>query len=168
MVFESPTLWPLVAAVVAALTLAIAWLYPAQLRGAGIMGWAAPLLRWVAVVALAVSLVKPVFLQPRSAEQTGAIVVLVDCSKSMSVIDPGRTPAEQVALAGALGRLPAGLRSEAVATLGDDLDRVESRLRNVIAARSDLDYARVAGAESWKSSSTLQRWWGDTRRPSAI
>lgn len=145
--FESPTLWPLVAAVVAALTLAIVWLYPAQLRGVGITGWAAPFLRWVAVVALAVSLLKPVFLQPRSAEQAGAIVVLVDCSKSMSVIDPGRTPAEQVALAGALGRLPAGLRSQAVATLDDDLDRVESRLRNVIAARSDLDYARVAGRE---------------------
>jgi hypothetical protein len=143
--FDSPTLWPLVAAVTLLLTLAVVWLYPAQLRGVGPAGWVAPLLRWVAVVALAFSLLKPVFLQPRNADQRGAVVVLIDCSKSMGVVDPGRTPAEQVALAGALGRLPEGLRSQKVASLGDDLDRLESRLRGVIAARSDLDYARVSG-----------------------
>lgn len=145
LVFDSPTLWPLAMAVGTALTVIVVWLYPAQLRGAGITGWLAPLLRLAAVAALAFSLLKPVYLQPRSAEQTGAIVVLVDSSKSMGVVDPGRSPAEQVALASAMGRLPAGLRSEAVAALGDDLDRVEAQLHNVIAARSDLDYARVSG-----------------------
>lgn len=145
LVFESPTLWPLVAAAMALLTFCVAWLYPAQLRGAGLAAWAAPLLRWVGLAALAASLLKPVILQPRSAEQSGAVIVLVDCSKSMSVIDPGRTPAEQVALAGALGRLPAGTRSETVSSLLDELDRVESRLRNAMAAGSDLDYARLSG-----------------------
>lgn len=145
LVFESPSLWPLVVVLVAALTLAVLWLYPGQLRGAGVIAWSAPLLRWLGVAAIAASLLKPVILQPRSAEQSGAVVVLLDCSKSMGVVDSARTPAEQVSLAGALGRLPAGLRSEAVASLGDDLDRVDSRLRSVLAARSDLDYARVSG-----------------------
>lgn len=145
LVFESATLWPLAAALAALLTFGVAWLYPDQLRGAGAAAWAAPLLRWVGLVALALSLLKPVFLQPRSAEQTGAVVVLVDCSKSMSVVDSGRTPAEQVALAGSLGRLPAGVRSRTVSPLRDELDRIESRLQSVMAARSDLDYARVSG-----------------------
>jgi hypothetical protein len=145
LVFESPSLWPLVAVAVAALTLAVLWLYPSQLHGVGAAGWVPPLLRWMAIVALAISLLKPVILQPKSADQTGAIVVLLDCSKSMGVIDPGRTPAEQVALAGALGRLPEGIRSEVVTPLSDDLDRIESRAREVIGARSDLEYARVSG-----------------------
>lgn len=143
--FESPSLWPLVAAAVAVLTAAVVWLYPAQTRGAGVAGWALPLLRWAALIALAISLLKPVILQPKSAEQAGAVVVLLDCSKSMGVVDPGRSPAEQVALARALGRLPEGIRSDVIAMLGDDLDRVESRSREVIGARSDLDYARVSG-----------------------
>src|SRR5579872_570066 len=105
LVWESWDLWPLAAAAGAMLTLVVLWLYPAQVRGAGWGRWLPPLLRWLAVVALALSLLKPVVLQPKTAEQWGAVVVLVDCSKSMAVTDPGRSPAEQVALAGALGRL---------------------------------------------------------------
>jgi hypothetical protein len=145
LVFESATLWPLALAAGAALTGVVVWLYPAQVRGAGLARWLPPILRWLAVVAIAASLLKPVILEPRSADEQGAVVVLIDGSKSMSVVDPGRTPAERVALAGALGRLPAGVRSDVAASLGADIDRVDFRSREVLRAQSDLDYARVSG-----------------------
>ncbi|HEY2586378.1 MAG TPA: hypothetical protein VGI81_11495 [Tepidisphaeraceae bacterium] len=145
LVFDSATLWPVALAAGAGLTLGVVWLYPAQGRGAGLARWAPPVLRWMAVAAIAVSLLKPVILEPRSADEQGAVVVLVDCSKSMSVTDPGRTPAERVALAGALGRLSAGARSDVAASLGTGTDRVDFRSREVLRAQSDLDYARVSG-----------------------
>lgn len=158
--FESASLWPLVAAGVGALTLAVAWFYPGQIRASGAGRWMPPILRWVALTALAVSFLKPVFLQPRSAEQAGAVVVLLDCSKSMSVVDPGRTPAEQVALAGGLGRISPGVRSNVVASLSDDLDRIESRARDAFSARSDLDYARVSGRGIAEKQQKLQEVMG--------
>jgi hypothetical protein len=145
LVFDSPSLWPVALVAGAVLTLGVVWLYPAQVRGTGMGRWMAPALRWVAVSALAVSLLKPVILEPRSADEQGAVVVLLDCSKSMSVVDPGRTPADRVALAGALGRLPAGARPDLAASLGEGIDHVEVRGGEVLRAQSDLDYARVAG-----------------------
>lgn len=145
LIFEALPVWPLVAVAAAVLTCVIAWLYPAQVRGTGIVRWAPPLLRWGGVVALVLSLLKPVVLQPKSADQWGAVVVLIDCSKSMSVVDTGRTPAERVALAGALGRLPAGARGESIASLESEIERLQSRVREVLGARSDLDYARMSG-----------------------
>lgn len=145
LIFESASLWPVALAAGAALTLGVVWLYPAQVRGTGLARWAPPVLRWIAVVAIALSLLKPVILEPRSADEQGAVVVLLDCSKSMSVNDPGRTPAERVALAGALGRLPAGARSDVAASLASGIDRVDFRSREVLRAQSDLDYARVSG-----------------------
>ena len=145
LVFESPSLWPLAAALGIFLSIAVFWLYPAQIHGAGWTKWFPPLLRWMAIGALAVSLLQPVIRQPKTAEQWGAIVMLIDCSKSMSVVDSGRTPANQVALAAALNRVPKGVRSEVAASLAGDVDRVGFHLREVAGAFSDLDYARVTG-----------------------
>ena len=145
LVFESPSLWPLSAALGIVLSVVVIWLYPAQVRGAGLVKWLPPVLRWIGVSALAISLLQPVFRQPKTAEQWGAIVVLIDCSRSMSVVDSGRGTADQVALAAALDRLPGGVRSEVAGSLGGDIDRVEYRLREVGGAFSDLDYAKVTG-----------------------
>lgn len=145
LIFEAPGLWPLAMAAGAILTAAVLWLYPVQVRAAGPVGWIIPSLRWLAVAVLTLALLKPVILLPRSSQEMGPVVVLLDCSRSMSVTDQGRTPAAQVALAGALGRLPAGTRTDIAAPLADELQRVESRLQEVLGAQSDLDYARVAG-----------------------
>src|SRR5205085_1438128 len=106
-VFDSLHLWPVSAAMALALTAAVLWLYPSQVRSVGFGGWVPLLLRWVAVAALAASLLRPVVVQPKSADELGSVLVLIDCSKSMSVTDTGRTPEQRVALADALGRLPA-------------------------------------------------------------
>lgn len=145
LIWESLTNWPLVAALGLALSVAVLWLYPGQIKGSGIGGFGAALLRWAAVVALGLSLLKPVVLRPRSADQSGAVLVLIDCSKSMSVTDPGRTPAERVALAAALGKLPPGARSDLGSALASSLDQLAARAEDVIGAQADVDYARVSG-----------------------
>lgn len=144
-VFESPGLWPVAAAVALVLGAAVLWLYARQVRSAGAPGWAAVLLRAMAVGALAVSIVKPVMLTPKTAEQWGAVVVLLDRSRSMGVVDSSRSPAELVALAAGLGRLPAARRPDAAERLASDLERLQSRLQDVLSAQGDLEYARISG-----------------------
>ena len=145
LVLESPQVWPVAAGVAVALSAGIVWLYARQVNSAGPAGWAALILRWAAVAALAVSVLRPVLLTPKTAEQWGAVVVLVDRSRSMGVVDTGRSPSDLVALAAALGRLPAGTRPDAAERLAADLERVQSNIQEVLAAQSDLEYARVSG-----------------------
>src|SRR4051812_13921734 len=85
----------------AALTvIAVCWLYPPQVRvAAGSLGWTLPLLRSLGLLALAAVLLKPVLLRPRSDQDRGAVLVLLDRSRSMSVTDNARTPAQLVAIA---------------------------------------------------------------------
>src|SRR4051812_29646081 len=112
-VWQSLILLPL--AVVAAMccALAVAWLYPAQVRGLRQpVRWALPALRGAALVVLVLSMLKPVAVQPITGREPGAVAVLVDRSRSMSAKETGRTPAERVELAASLGRLPSGTRSE--------------------------------------------------------
>src|SRR3954466_10309384 len=106
----SQVLWnaprALPAAVVAGLLLlaAVAWLYPAQVRDLrGPWRWGLPALRACAVLALAASALKPSVLRPKTADERAAVLVLVDKSRSMSVVDNARTPAQRVALASGLG-----------------------------------------------------------------
>ena len=145
LVWESVSLWPLAAALAGALTFAVLWFYPAQVRGVGVAGLLPPVLRWAGVAVLAVSLLKPVLLQPKTADQWGDVAILVDCSRSMGVTDLGRKAAERVALAAALGRVPQGARSDAGSDIADELDRLATLARQVLGAQADLDYARVSG-----------------------
>ncbi|HEY8668676.1 MAG TPA: hypothetical protein VIL86_18660 [Tepidisphaeraceae bacterium] len=131
--------------VVALVALAVLWLYPDQLRNvAKPWHWVLPLLRMLALGMIAVSLLKPVLVRPKSAEERGAVVILVDRSRSMSVKD-ARTPAEQVKLAGALGLLPPGTRTDPISMLDEALDKLAALTEDVARAQTELDYAKLAG-----------------------
>src|SRR3989442_9116843 len=98
---------PVAAAIGLAVVAAVAWLYPPQvklLRGG--WRWGLPALRACAALALAASLLKPAVLRPKTAGERPAVLVLVDRSRSMSVTHNPRTPAQLVAPADRLGRLP--------------------------------------------------------------
>src|SRR2546429_3696590 len=111
--------------------------YPAQTRGVPeLWRWAMPALRTMAVAALAVAVAQPVVLRPRTAARQGAVVVLVDRSHSMSVVDRDRSPAELVALAAGLGAIPSDARPEAAAGLRARLDRLRSLADQLSRARS--------------------------------
>lgn len=155
--WHAPQLLPLAAGVLLSLMAAVIWLYPAQLR---LVGWTGrillPLLRTLALAALAVSLLKPVAVRLASAGERGTLLVLVDHSRSMSVVDNQRTAAQLVALADALGRLPAGARVAPLAELQGVLSRLRVAAQEVQAARDDLDFALISGRDVEPRQSRLR------------
>src|SRR6478672_613902 len=89
--WQSPWLLPVAAGAGALLAAAVVWLYPAQVRQVGRpWRWLMPALRVAALLALAVSLARPVVLRATSPNDHGPVLVLIDSSKSMSVVDGGR------------------------------------------------------------------------------
>ena len=143
--WQEPEMAPVVVAVLAVMLAALLLLYPPQVRYVPRRWrWVLPGLRISAVAALAISIVQPAVLRPRSAAQQGAIIVLADRSRSMSVSDRGRSPAEMVSLAAGLGALEPGARKEALPDLRAQLDQARAAIDETIRARSEADYARIS------------------------
>src|SRR5205809_5862396 len=135
--WQSPGLAPAAMALLAVLAVAVGMLYPPQTRGVpGLWRWTMPALRAMAVAALAVALAQPMVLRPRTPARQGALVVLVDRSRSMRVTDRDRTPAELVALAAGLGAIPPAARPEAAPGLRARLDEIRWRAEQLARARS--------------------------------
>ena len=90
MLFQSPWMLPVAIAVAAVMLAALLAIYPDQLRDArGNLRWSPPTLRALAIVALALAMVQPAVLRPRTARQQGTIAILVDRSARADV--PERT-----------------------------------------------------------------------------
>jgi len=146
--WESLQHWPAVAAGVMVAMVAITWLYPSQLRYVGFpWRWLLPGLRTAALLALLLSLLKPVAARLATADERGALAVVVDRSRSMNVVDNTRTDAQRVELADALGRLAPGARAGSGLGLGTDLERLHGAVAAVRGAQDDLDFAMIAGRE---------------------
>jgi hypothetical protein len=156
--WRSPQLWPLAIVAAALMLAAVVWLYPSQLK---FVSWPwrglLPLLRTAAVLALAASVLKPVAVRPVPAGERGTLVLLVDRSRSMSVVDNARTPAQLVALSDALGKLPPGVRGDAATTLAAGVGRLRTLAADVKGAQDDLDYARFSGREIESRQSRLRQ-----------
>ena len=156
--WHAPTLWPIAALTAVALVAVVYLLYPPQL-GAVPWPWRGvlPALRLAAVLALVASVLKPVARRRlATAEERGAVLVLVDRSRSMAVVDNARTPAQLVALADALGKLKPGVRSDAATALAADMERLRTYAADVRGAQDDLDYARVSGRDIQVRQTRLQ------------
>jgi hypothetical protein len=144
LLWQAPRLLPVAIVVVALTVLLVFALYVPQARRLRQpWRWGLPMLRLAVGFALAASLVQPAIVQSDSADP-GAVVVLMDRSRSMSIVD-ARTPAQRVALAGALGLLPAGARSRVAPGLREQLDELTRRVDEAAAARADAEYARLSG-----------------------
>jgi len=143
--FEAGYLWPVALGVCAVATVLMAWLYGPQVRGGGWGGYLTLGMRWLALVVLAAALLRPVVFQGGESASGRGVEVLLDCSKSMGVVDTGRTIPQQVALAAALGQLPEGVRPDVGAGISQSIRHAENLAQSVINAQSDLDFARVVG-----------------------
>ncbi len=125
---------------------AVLWLYRLQSR---ILRWPwtwiVPTLRLAAVCSLLASVARPIVLRARSANEQGAVVVLVDRSRSMSVSDAHRTPAQRVAIADALGEVPEGKRSAVFAEMRTRADELSNAITSALAVKSEFDYAQLSG-----------------------
>jgi hypothetical protein len=142
----SPHMLPLAAVLAAAIVTAVLWLYPAQVRRVRRpWRWVLPGLRAAALLALTASLLQPAVQRLRRAGERGAVLVLVDRSRSMSVADVTRTPAQLVALADGLARLPAGARAGETVGLAAEIERLRERVADVVSAGHDLETAEAFG-----------------------
>jgi hypothetical protein len=137
---------PWVLVLLLGLSLLALWVYPGQVREMprGLV-WLLPTLRILAVGAIGFSILRPVVTRPRVGGERPPVVVLFDDSASMGVVDVDRAPAEWVAIAAALGRLPADERDRQLDAAQADCDRLASQADDVQRARAELDYARLAG-----------------------
>jgi hypothetical protein len=144
--WNSPRSLPLAAAVAVVAVAAIVWLYPPQVKGlAWPWRWGLPALRAAGLLALAAALLRPAVMRPKTGQERGAVLVLVDRSRSMAVVDNARSPAELVGLADGLGMLPPGARSGSAAGVASLASGARQRLAAVERAWGDFEYARVAG-----------------------
>ncbi len=144
LLWRSPDAWPTAVVLGLAAAMAALWLYRPQTRRlAPPWRWILPGLRITGLLVLAASILKPVILRPRTENDLGQVLILVDRSASMSVVDP-HSPAHLVALADAMGMLPAGLRKNQVAELQSRLNHMSELAEQVVRANRDLEYARLS------------------------
>ena len=140
------------------ITLAVVLLYPAQVKLLP-RAWRVtpPALRCAALFALAASVARPVAQRTVKEEEQGAVVVLIDTSRSMGATDTQRTAANKVALADGLGRLPPGVRSrgEVFTTISPDIDRLPKLLGDVTQAQREVSVAQLQGKENEEAQARL-------------
>src|SRR4051812_6549334 len=164
---NAPRSLPLGFAVAGVRVLAVVWLYPPQVKGLSVgWRWGLPLLRAGGMLALAVALLKPAVMRPKSEEERGAVVVLGDRSRSMAGTGKPRTPAPWGGPAGGAGRAVrgragggargggrgggvggrgGGVRWDRGAALRARAADVRPLVAAAERAAGDLEYARVAG-----------------------
>ena len=138
------------------------WLYPPQTRTLQRRWqWLLPAMRMAALLLLVISLLKPTLVRPRTADEQAAVIVLVDRSASMAVADRERPVGEQVALADALGALPAGAGAGAGGRvmLGQRATEILLALKpqaeEVVRLLGDLDYSRLSGSGEERATKRL-------------
>src|SRR5947208_3514119 len=131
-ILEAGYLWPVALGLCAVATVVMAWLYGPQVRGGGWGVWVTVGLRWLALMALSAALLRPVVFQTGGSAPGGGVEILLDCSKSMGVVDTGRTIPQQVALAAALGRIHEGVRPDVGAGISQQIRQVESLAQAVV------------------------------------
>src|SRR3954471_9762968 len=158
LLWHSPTLTPAVAVCAAVVAALVLWVYRRQARAIP-PPWRVlmPLLRVAAVAALAISVLRPGVVRPRTVPEYGAVVVLIDGSASMNVIDTGRAPAELVEVADALGRLPANARQRLTVDVQAAHDTLGALVRDLTLARSEFDYAQLTGQPTDAARARLQQ-----------
>jgi hypothetical protein len=154
--WQSPGLAPAAIGLVTVLAIAVIIFYSPQTRGVpAFWRWAMPALRGMAVAALAAAVAQPMVLRPRTAARQGALVVLVDRSRSMSVVDRDRSPAELVALGAGLGAISPAARPETSSGLRSRFDEIRSLSDEVTRSRSEAEYARISGRSNAAANARL-------------
>lgn len=169
--FRSTELWAFCLLLLVVLGLGIAVLYAPQLRTVDRRWqWLLPTLRGLALAALAASVLRPVVTRVKTADEQGAVVVLLDRSLSMSATDRvlpenaaerGPVLSQLVELADLLGKLPESVRSKAVAGVSEEVRKLESLADDIVRMRSELDYASLSGRGPQEAQRRLDQAVGD-------
>ncbi len=155
--WNASSYWPIAVASGLLLIVVTFWLYPLQTSGLS-RKWQfiLPALRVAAICAICLSLLKPTLVRPRTEEEHGAIVILVDRSASMAIADAQMPASTRVALADALGMLPEGARKHIAPGAQAKIRTLARQLDHLVRAESDLDYARLTGRRQERREQDLE------------
>jgi hypothetical protein len=165
--WRAAELWPVALAALVLLAAGTVLLYPSQVSSLG-KGWrrVLPALRFAAIAALAASVLRPVVIRARSAEEEGAVVILFDRSLSMGARDHAliagsgdhaRAVGELISLADGLGRLSASNYPAEAAGLLKEIRKLESLAEEIVRVRREADYARLSGREPREAQNRLEQ-----------
>ncbi|HEV7301434.1 MAG TPA: hypothetical protein VGN72_18875 [Tepidisphaeraceae bacterium] len=137
----------------------VVWAYRPQAR---MSHWAAraalPLLRITAIVLLMLSVLKPNLAAPNPQVDRGAVLMVIDASQSMSIVDE-RTPADRVAIARAVGRLPAERADPVHVRVREQIDALTAALDALQRTRAEARLADPSGSDA----ESLDRLTADAR-----
>ncbi len=125
---------------------------PGSLRR-GRSAWLMPCLRAMALLVLVFALLKPTVLQPA---EPGSVLILIDCSISMSAIDNARSIGQWVALADALDRLPVRSRVVAQEPFDRAIADVRQQFDNFEIAQREVEFNRQPGTEQLAAQAHLK------------
>lgn len=158
MQWEDLSALPVAVAAGAGLAALVLWLYGPQVRQTGVR-WSRvlPVLRLLAVAALAVSILKPATVRPRQGHDGSAIAVLIDRSQSMAIRDSERSPGQLVALADGLGMLPPEVRPPAIAQLMRRLTGLNAQVDAIVRSHAEAEYARLSGGSDGPARQRAER-----------
>ncbi|MGE5611373.1 MAG: hypothetical protein ACM359_19140, partial [Bacillota bacterium] len=165
--FRASELWPICVLILALVGVAIIVLYTEQVRTLGRpWQWVLPTLRGAALAAVAVSILRPVITRDKTAQEEGAVVVLLDRSMSMGALDRllppksadySRRLSQLMGLADDLRLLPEGVRSKSINEVSESLKHLDSLSEDIARARREVDYARLSGREPQSAQSRLDQ-----------
>lgn len=168
LLWNAAGLWPLVVLAAIAIIILTFWLYPGQTRGLP-RRWQVvlPTVRVLAVLALALSLLKPTLVRPRTQDEHGALVILVDRSVSMGIADSQMSPNQRVVLADGLGLLPAGKRKEVGGDVLKGVAALRSDMEVCTRSLADMEYARLSGKQEQRRRDELEQAFAQASKRAA-
>ena len=161
---DAPRLWPLALAIALIGVIVVIRLYVPQVRMlAPAPRLLLPTLRAAAVIALAVSILKPVAVHKASPSDPGEVIFLLDRTGSMGVRDlawlgsagaatrpdqaAGAGLSHLVSLADAFGMLPAGARDSQLGVLRGEIEHAQQTVHDLMQMRNEFVYARASGQD---------------------
>jgi hypothetical protein len=144
--WQYPAAAPWVAAAWLLVAILVVFAYRRQMRGlAGRWQWILPAIRLLAISVIAVSILRPVIRRPKTTGEQGPVLIVLDSTVTMGIVDNTRTPAQWVAIAAATGRLPNTAKDVDVETTRADCEQLTALADEIGRARAAIDYARLAG-----------------------
>jgi hypothetical protein len=156
LIWQSPQRLPVALAAGVLLALAVIWIYRSQIRSVPApWTWIVPALRLGAMGAILLAISRPVVVRLRNLSEQGAVVLLIDHSRSMSVVDAHRSISQRVGLADTLGMLQPGVRPLVSLDLRDRAEALAAKVDSLAETRSELEYAQLSGRGSQAAEQRL-------------
>jgi hypothetical protein len=136
------------------------WIYNQHARAIPRVWWSIMLiLRIAALLAICFILLKPTAVRSEQADAKTPIAILIDRSASMSALDTGDPPAQQIAIAAALKIFPPSWRDDHFLKLQQKVEPLIALLDDTRRALAERQYARLMNNSAQSSTADFSSRW---------